>query len=429
MGSHSNVSLGMPGVAQSNEYFYLIPNGFNAATNIQVTIDGIAGPAMTSGSGLCPIPKTPWQDSFNFSWNNDGGQPSAVVTIAAATATGTTDAERTALKKDFDTFVTQLRNLEATSEAAGSCLIPGGAAIIANRVALAMPLRLNETLGYYYNFNCNDRWIDLIPGMRLQVQAAPYSYIDLAGRGAGKSNSYVASGQYEIDVTIGPHGNIAFSGWSGAIQPPKVSHIYVQNDNAQSGQSNDITYEIQVLGLADLAAQDTLKRHWRLVWPANLSGATTPQGDPLIYENATLIGCNSPLSLEKAASSFKSASTQELWYPQAPTVDTVPIYAFFTGRATIIPQVSVTVNGAQRWLAAGTTLRQLSMQFGLPSLLQMAPANAMPNSFALQIKRYAAAGSYELQPITFSANNQSTFDHAGNTMWDLPLMCGDNINF
>jgi len=319
----------MPGVAGSTDYFYLIPDGFDASKNIQVTISGIAGPAMTSGTGICLIPSTPYQGRFNFSWDTSGQQPAVVVTIAAAEITVTCASDRQLLRKDFDTFVAQLRVLEATDENGLACLIPGGAGIIANRVALSIPLQLKETLGYYYNFDSDNRWIDLVPGMRLQVQPAPYSYVNLSGSNLGKQNSFVASGQYEIDVTIGPNSNIAFSGWTGAIKPPTVSHLYAQNDGGNNDGSlgsdetdnnnDDITYEVQVLGLADFASADMLKRHWRLAWPPNLSGATTPDGAALIRENVTLIGCNDPASLETAAKSFITATSQELWKPQSST--------------------------------------------------------------------------------------------------------------
>lgn len=437
MASSSNVTLGIPGVAQSNDYFYLIPDGFNASNNIQITISGVAGPAMTTGTGTCAIPSQPWQDSFNFTWDNSGSEPAVVVTIAAATATVTSDNDRATLRADFDKFLAQLRLLEATDENNLACLIPGAAAIIANRVALSIPLRVSETLGYYYNFDQEKRWIDLIPGMRIQVQPAPYSYIALTGTSYGKDNSFVTSGQYEIDVTIGPDANIAFSGWTGAIKPPKVKHLYAQNDGANNDagtlsseldSNNDITYEIQVLGLADFAAADMLKRHWRLAWPPNLSGATTPKGAAIIRENVALIGCNDPASLETASQSFISATTQELWKPGPPVGDKMPVYAFFTGRATIVPQFSIVLNGVQTWVPAGTTIRQLSAQFGLPSLKQMVTTQQSGGGFNTKLLRWGAQ-PFALNEVTFADSHQAFFDQAGLSMWDLPVMCGDQITF
>src|SRR5689334_174281 len=97
---------------------------------ISITINNVAG----SNSGApCNITVPSGGNSdFALSWSNQ----QAVVTVPPTNVWAGAPANRTQLRASFDAFRQQLEALELTA----NCLKPGGAFLVAQRVAESLPL-------------------------------------------------------------------------------------------------------------------------------------------------------------------------------------------------------------------------------------------------------------------------------------------------
>lgn len=393
---------------------YLVPPGWSGSDNIQFDIPGVAGPGCAAGT--CSLPSSS-QVTFSLDWStNSANAQVAQITIASSAVSSDGDDTRKQLLQDFQAFRQQLATLEATADTGPGCLIAGGADIIANRVALALPLRLGETLSYYYNFNRAKRYVDLVPGMRLRVDPAGYSY---SGDGANP-NGYVSAGTYFLNVTVGSvpqtlqpvRDMVLFDSWAGAIAPSSVDPLQPAGNGTE------------VLGLVDLSAQGMARRHWRLIWPSQFAGVPSAGDPPSLIGNVAFLGANNLADLE-------DATTQYVTTGLSPS-NTSALCTFFSGRAAVVPEITIYQDSIPRWVPVGTTLRQLALQAGLPSLTQLAgPGPGRPGAFQAQLTRWSqsANGAYLHLPVTFTSDTAAQFDADGLTQWDVPLTFGDRVTF
>jgi hypothetical protein len=187
-----SISFDFPsGAPSSPPNPYLLPPGWSTVTgDPAIRIENVNGPgADVTAPILCAIspvaqPKAS-QDVFGLNWwaqaPGAASDTDAVVTVKAAAVNIDTDAGRGALHAAFLAFRDDLAELQGRKNGANACLPQGAADVIADRVAQALPLRLSEILNYHFRFNSVGRSIDLVPGMRLRVEAASFSNIGPEG--------------------------------------------------------------------------------------------------------------------------------------------------------------------------------------------------------------------------------------------------------
>lgn len=131
-------------------------------------------------------------------------------------------------------------------------LFTGGAAIILQRIAEALPLSFKEMLTYRYNFNPSDRYIDLQAGMRLRVDFAAQQFI----APGSNINGFVGAGYYEFFCQIRDiNGNprLTFDAFSG--------NMAAMDRQLPLGE---------IASVVDLQGIDTSRRYWRLFYPAQI---------------------------------------------------------------------------------------------------------------------------------------------------------------
>lgn len=225
---------------------------------------------------------------------------------------------RTVLKRDFDNFLSELEGTDA--------LISGALTLVKTRLAERLPLPINDVLYYYYGFTTTgaEKGIDLQGGMRLRVDYQTYQFVHPALSSA--SSGFVGSGTsyYDLhDYNLGDRTALSFDGFLSQLQP------FVTSDVGQKGVASGLdTFQV---GLQH--------PYLRLVYPGEISDSLNP-------DHTARILCGPSLTdLNQEAASFS-----------------------FRGRATVIPEIAVVVNGQPTFISVGTTLGQLMARFvGLSS--------------------------------------------------------------
>jgi hypothetical protein len=218
---------------------------------------------------------------------------------------------RTNLKQDFADFLAQL-------DATGT-LLPGALTLVKTRLAERLPLPIDDVLYYYYGLTTTaaEKTIDLQGGMRLRVDYQTYQFVHPALSSA--SSGFVGSGTsyYDLhDYNLGDRTILSFDGFLSQIQP------FV---TGQKGVASGLdTFQV---GLQH--------PYLRLVYPGEISDSVNPD------HTARLVCGPSLTALNQGSASFS-----------------------FCGRATVIPEIAVVVNGQPTFISVGTTLGQLMARFG-----------------------------------------------------------------
>src|SRR5262249_19087938 len=226
-------------------------------------------------------------------------------------------------------FLTFRKNLEAMD---ASTLAPSATAVIAQRIARAIPLPYDQILSFAYAFNAAQRSVDLLPGMRLAVTGGVYELVQISGPTKTR-NGYVGSGTEYMYVNRRSDGTLGFD--------PFTDNIAVMQLASQSGNPNEIT------GPADLALAGNRYAHFRLVYPPQLDPVTPDTAiGTYNYNSPVLVGANDLATLDQATSA---------WLSQQSNPPTNSRWLGFSGRAIIVPEIFLTVNGYQSWVAIGST--------------------------------------------------------------------------
>jgi hypothetical protein len=311
---------------------------------------------------------------------------------------------RQALRANFEAFCQWVESLELSAQA----LVAGGAAVVIDRVAEALPAPIGDSLFFRAGFNAgrgasSSPYVDLRPGMRLRIDFAANQFV----APGSPLNGLVGSGQ--IDLNIGRDGDqrIVFDAFLSAIAAPETS--------APLGQAT-------ASGALDLQAAGAARRHYRLFYPTQLPPATAP-GDGRLTRNATLIGADTLADLEAATDAYSQGG--EI----AAAAGGLPIIAIgFRGRAVVVPEIGVSVTrrvGDTRQIALtyvplGTTLRQLlDQQAGAWN-----PRQIIDDSGPIALRRFWAEDDGVPQYRRVKLNPSRAADVR---VFDLPLLRGDML--
>ena len=339
---------------------YIIAPGASYAANILVKIGNLfqqPDPSATPSQVAAfrdAISKPIGNDDFAFGWSgqdplnirspNDVDRVNVAITIKGSSNVWKVGAAaRQALYANFANFCAQIEALELNTKA----LILGGAEVVAQRIAEALPAAIDESLAYRCGFNLgfglnNSPYVDLQPGMRLRVDFAANQFV----APGSALNGLVGSGQFYFAVGRDNNQRIVFDTFLSALAAPEAS--------APLGQAT-------ASSVIDLQAAGAARRHYRLFYPTQLPPATAP-GDGRLSRNVTLVGADTLLDLKAATDAYIQSGT-----PTA-TTSGLPIIAIgFRGRAIAVPEIAVYVNrqagdmrhSALVYVPVGTTLRQL----------------------------------------------------------------------
>jgi len=299
----------------------------------------------------------------------------------------------------FNKFRQDLEGLPST------CLISGGAGIIANRIAQALPLSYAGTSLFAYGLDTVSRHVDLLPGMSLRVDYGSYQYINPSSVPGGNRNAYTGTGSTRFQIRRRADGLIGFNAFTDALSsfqmvmgsPPQVS------------------------GLLDLEARGNNMSYCRLIYPPQIDNVVTIKTAPDASRNVTLILANKLSDLETATANYLKDGS----------CDGVGQCLFFSGRCAAYPEITVLLNGSPVIVPLGTTLKDI-----IATVMTVSIDEVLNGSFQLLLWRWAQPSlldsdqgwnvGYTLTAVQFESTttvNATT----GLTQWDLPLAMGDYI--
>jgi hypothetical protein len=362
-----------------------------------------------------PTPPAIENDDFKFAWSvadltrvtaANADNVKALITIKNNNCWKTAGAARQALRANFADFCARIEALEINTRT----LAPGGATVIAQRIAEALPAPINESLYYSAGLNAgfglnSSPSVDLLPGMRLRVDFAANQFV-----GPGSPlNGMVGAGQFYYSIGRDGNQRVVFDAFLGAIAAPETT--------APLGQST-------ASGLFDLQASGAARRHYRLFYPTQLPPATAP-GDNRLTRNVTLIGADTLADLTTATNAYTASG--EIG---AAATGNLPIIAVsFRGRAVAVPEIGVYVNrrvGDYRqstliYVPLGTTLRQLlDQQAGTWNPLQL-----YGESGTITLRRFWSEDNGVPQYRKVMLNSQRVADAR---VFDVPLVKSDMLD-
>jgi hypothetical protein len=285
---------------------------------------------------------------------------------------------RAALMQNFTSFLTEV---EAKLEAK-AVLAPGGTAAIAAQIADRIPAPPVETLFYRYSLWTGlaggSPYVDVRPGMRLRIETEASQYVSPGS----PLNGYVGGGTITVAVGSTPAGSgraVTFDPFLGTISSP-----------ATAGAPDPIV----VGGLVDLHPVGGARPHWRLFYPASMP-LPSPPGSLGMAQNVTLAGA--------ATLADMAAVTRE--YPNRAQADPANVYAVFSGRAMVVPEIQIGLAAGHEapwqptWVPLGTTLANVTERYAplpldpkLPDVSVRRPSSAANSGVAtIRISRQVAA--------------------------------------
>jgi hypothetical protein len=388
---------------------YLIPPSFvtqNPLIALSINVMSVGG-AAASPNG-CEIVQSGQNVDFSMKWVNLSPNPLyAQISVSPAHVYSDKPADRQTLFNSFVAFCAQLQDMELNSQT--SCLIPGGAAVIANQVAGALPLRVDEILAYYYGLTPASNYIDLQPGMRLRVETGAYQFVSANSQ----LNAFTAQSQACYSVYRNSNQQLFFDPYLngltvnvGSTSPPQIGNIL------------------------DLAALGS-RRYFRLIYPSPMNNPVTIYAQPGLSQNVMLLGADTPTDLANATSNYLSTKTCS-----AASQGNRPIIcAYFTGRTTVIPEIPVSYLMQIIYVPVGTTFQNLLDRYNI-----LPPDQVLSSLGGLTFKFFRNAAPalapvpqpYGQIAITFVKPTVSVPipNSSGSlTQWDLPLVKGDSLSW
>lgn len=393
--------------SQSPQGPYLIAPATPApATPLLISVPGVNGKDAANNTG-CAVSTDAANVDFSLSWKtlqrNNQLNVFAQVQVAAAHVWSDDPNDRQILRNSFTAFCTALQKLEL--QAQPQCLAPGGAAFLAQQVAAALPLRVDEVLFYYYNLTPASNYLDLQPGMRLRLETGSYQYISAPST----LNAFSAQGQCFYYLGRNSQQQLCFD--------PFLNGLGVQIAPTSPPRLGN---------LLDLTALGAV-RYLRLIYPAQMNNPTNVANAPGLAQNAVLLGADTPDDLAQATNNYlangvcSSASPGQRLF-----------CAYFTGRNSVIPEIAINVQGETIFVPVGTTVQHILDRYCLVPPAQLQNYSAVVVSF----NRMCLNGNSN-SPLynSFQVNFMDATDYipvpgskqAVLSQWDLPLVIGDGL--
>ncbi len=258
------------------------------------------------------------------------------LTVAADSVAWRFDAaSRATLAADFLSF---LRKMEMPDGSTVQ-IQPGALAMVRQTLALGLPLLFSEQLAFMYGLNPNAQtggFVDLVPGMRLRID----SEIQQITPPANNQTGYVPAGTSTYEIQSYAQGASLFTGFDAFLSTlaRPIVPTPLREPNAGGG------------GVVDLYGPAGRQPYFRLLYPSAIH-------DP---KYSGLVDAASLPVLLGAASYNALVTASDQYAAQGNFTGLTGIFPFyFRGRAMLTPEIAVTLNGQQRWIALGSTVANL----------------------------------------------------------------------
>lgn len=349
----------------------------------------------------------------------------ALVSVAAASVYSQDKTTRDQMLAAFKQFREQVEALEVPATSTSGGLLPGAATTLLNRVALALPLRLNEVLTYLYNFDPGNQYVDLQPGVGLRIEWAGYQYCDPPGGPAYGFNSFANTGSSLLRVDQRPDLTLTLDAFAGLFAPG-----YNTTPAA--------TCPILAAGPMDLNLSGNDRRHLRIIFPTTIAGSgSLDNGGTQQQLSSWIVGADTFADLEAATTDILNGGTG--CGKQASGNNPI-VSISFTSRVMLIPEISVRFNGTPLVIPLGTTIRNLIAQFADPAAAQYLNSNYINSDVSLGLRRWlqntgapsaAATVKYYQANFIFLPQNSAqppVYVGVAGDQYDMPLLKGDVVS-
>jgi hypothetical protein len=317
---------------------------------------------------------------------------------------------REELAADYKTFMQELENV------AGG-LMPGAVPYIRQAISRGLPLTFSETLYYAYGYNPANRYVDLQAGMRVRIDYEMYQFVGPGGKEpllngfVGNSTTYYQMDEYLNGLT--QSSQVQELGVNSFLSPLPLD---VQASNGGAG------------GMIDFYVNGFRQPYFRIFYPSSFSNTDQP-GWVGTSKNIAFVAADSYTDMEAATQQFINGQ---------PFPDQVKS-GYFRGRAAIVPEISVSLNGVYVFVPIGTTLRQLLTRQTIVPLRAVVSGQSTLRTGSLTMARSVEnvinmpeeiATTYRLDrnnTILFDYKDLITYSN-GNDYYDMPLLNGDRIS-
>jgi hypothetical protein len=303
-------------------------------------------------------------------------------------------------------------------------LVPGGLALVRRTLSEALPQTFAESLYYRYGCDPANRYTDIHPGMRLRVDWQSHQPIDPSAQNSTATafnplNGFVGTGTSYIDVIEIPSSSGTLLTGFDAFLSSLASVAVAANSGGAAGA-------------IDLQGNAFAYPYFRLFYPQTFPtsdgiGSTAQTANAVIYGAATLADLEAATQSYLANGVFNGKGSA----------------AYFRGRATVVPEIAVLLQGATTYVPLGTTMRAALQRFG--PVPRLNPASITIGSLPPQwFYRWQYTINPALVPGTVPAwvpfaKRQVTLDAASGggyqyysaalDSFDVPLLGGDMIQY
>ena len=295
---------------------------------------------------------------------------------------------RPAVRAGFDQMLAALDGL--------GCLLPGRLQTIRSWIAQAIPQTFAESLYFRHGFDPVQRCVELSAGMRLRVDYEAHQDVD---PGDDVRNGFVGAGSSHIELkeVAGAGGRLVLG------FDPFLSRLTGLSVTPSSGGA---------AGAIDLQGTANQMPYWRLLYPPTVP-ESAGTGFTGIQQNPVLVGAPTRAVLEAATAAYVGGTA----------LPAEAVSVWFRGRATIVPEVPVILQGQRTHVPLGTSVRDVLSGF-LP-----VPRSASNSVSAQVCTRPFNGWENPWRPLNWSEvllGSQPPWSPTLDT-FDLPLLGGDSL--
>lgn len=308
------------------------------------------------------------------------------------------DSIRTKVVDDYKKFLIDLED---------SGLGPNAIQLVKTRLAEVIPVTFTELLFYHYGLNQAEGYVDLQPGMRLRVDHQSYQLVHpaqdqrLHGYTGGGSSYYQVATHRTVTNEGEVQINLSFD--------PFVAGM--QNTIVETGAGDGSS----VAGVIDLQKPAYRKPYLRLFYPDAYPGVSSA-GWSGTEKNVTLVSADTIANLDAVTEQYLKNGAVSGEGVQA---------IYFRGRAAVIPELVIFVNGQPEYVALGTTVRQLLDRYlSVPAAMD---GQNLGDLGVQGVQRLLHQGPEGL-PVYRTVHFEHYQAYADDTdVYDIPLLKGDKI--
>jgi hypothetical protein len=372
---------GVDGTPGSRWWIHRDSDTVNAPISISLT------PSAVGPDPLDPIAVGP----FGLAVKAAGG---ATLTIDASVWDFTPPVDPRPFVSEFAGFVDAVEAVEGRQLAVGT-----GEAL---RVVLATrtPCTFTESMLLRYGLvrtaGANPTsYVDLLPGMRLQIDSAISQFVPSSSGPLAGINGYVAAAQPVTEVVSTRAGIVVANPFLAGNTVPSI-------DPGVGGAGSVLDLQAQVSG-----------RHLRVCYPKSLGPSSGP-GSLDTSQNVAVLGADTFATLDAATGAYYSGTAM----PSGATATSM------RGRAILTPLIAISLNGATSYVPVGTTARQvLERMTAMPRLAGTLDASNIKLARTDPQVLLPGGDVASIIGVSLAAAVAGTVTDG----WDIPLFGGDTL--